>query len=122
MAEHDQRFNSFQEWVNKASSWLTRHPRYKPDGRFFAICFDAKGRQCSNGGDFQRANDEDTFPVRWLWPDQVGELAIASRNVAETLNGGFVRCGICNAQETTTDIDFAPDLYAALGIKQADYE
>jgi hypothetical protein len=72
MAEHQQSFGTFQEWVNKASSWLTRHPRYHPE-RFRAICFDTKGRLCSNGGDMQRAKDEDAFPVRWVWPDQVAE-------------------------------------------------
>lgn len=81
MAEHNQRFDTFTEWVNKASSWLTRHPEY--DGKSFrAICFDDKGRLCQIGRDFMRARDEDAFPVRWLWPDQVGELALAARSEA----------------------------------------
>lgn len=78
MAEHNQCFETFQTWVNKASSWLTRHPRY--DGKKFrAICVDAKGRRCQIGADFMRARDEDAFPVRWLWPDQDGAAALAQR-------------------------------------------
>lgn len=82
MAEHDQRFDSFQQWVDKASSWLTGHPEYndtehsksKPwrGHHFKAICFDAKGRLCRIGLDFQRARDDKAFPVRWIWPDQIG--------------------------------------------------
>ena len=69
MAEHNQQFDSFQQWVNKASSWLTRHPEY--NAQFFqAVCFDTLGRRCFSGKDFMRARDEDTFPIRWWWPDQ----------------------------------------------------
>jgi len=70
MAEHDQTFTSEQQWINKGRSWLTRRgPKVK------AICFDAIGRQVTCGGDFMRATKENTFPVRWIWPDQVAELA-----------------------------------------------
>lgn len=41
-----------------------------------------------------------------------------ARDVAETLNGGFIVCRRCGDQESTTDIDFAPELYAALGMKE----
>lgn len=44
----------------------------------------------------------------------------AAKNVANTLNGGFIRCGICSGQETMTDIDFAYDLYEALNIRPKD--
>lgn len=86
MAEHNQRFDTFEQWVSKASSWLTRHPRYNNTehgdkvgwrGKHFtAMCFDSKGRRVCNGGDFQRARDEDAFPVHWMWPDQLLELAV----------------------------------------------
>ena len=69
MAEHNQQFDSFIQWVNKASSWLTRHPRYHPK-HFRVRCVDAVGRVCQNGADFMRARDEDAFPIRWTWPDQ----------------------------------------------------
>lgn len=77
MAEHDQKFNSVQEWVNKGRSWLTRRQKTDSNGHpyFKAVCFDAKGRLVACGGDFHRATDEDAFPVRWLWPDQIAEIA-----------------------------------------------
>ena len=71
MAEHNQEFRSFEEWCNKASSWLTRRG---PD--IHAICYDRLGRHCTIGRDFMRARDEDAFPVRWLWPDQVASMKI----------------------------------------------
>lgn len=57
----DGEFTSFIQWVNKASSWI---------GFTGAKCFDTLDRPCRNGGDFMRARDEDTFPVRWYWPDR----------------------------------------------------
>lgn len=69
MSEQNQQFDNFTQWVNKASSWLTRHG---PDTR--AICFDAKGRLCTIGKDFMRARDENTFPIWWMWPDQIVNL------------------------------------------------
>lgn len=85
MAEHDQLFASKQEWVNKGQSWLTRHPMW---GDYFkAICFDATGRYVGNGGDFRRAEDEGAFPVRWLWPDQVGQMAILNAELLAALKG-----------------------------------
>jgi hypothetical protein len=74
MAEYNQQFDSFQEWVNKASSWLTRRQRWEGDNVMRAICFDAKGRYCYSGEQFMRARDEKAFPVRWLWPDQIAEI------------------------------------------------
>lgn len=70
MAEHNQQFDTFLEWVNKAPSWLTRR-----GSEIRAICYDTKGRVCRIGGDFMRARDEDAFPVRWVWPDQVAAQA-----------------------------------------------
>lgn len=64
-----QSFSSFQQWVNKASSWLTSHEHYHPE-HFRAICFDSKGRFCRIGRDFMRADVENAFPVYWVWPDQ----------------------------------------------------
>lgn len=90
MSEHNQRFDSFEQWVAKASIRLTRHPHYLNTEHpthvdttgwrgphFTAICFDTAGRICRNGGDMMRARDEGCFPVRWIWPDQVPELVRA---------------------------------------------
>jgi hypothetical protein len=54
-------FTSYQQWVNKAQSWLK-----SPDHRR-AMCVDALGRRCAMGADFMRARDEGTFPVRFFW-------------------------------------------------------
>jgi hypothetical protein len=79
-----QQFKSHQEWVNKASSWLTRHPEYNNTehgeikgwrGKHFtAMCFDSLGRSCHNGADMRRADEEGVFPVWWIWPDQIVDL------------------------------------------------
>lgn len=73
MAEYDQQFDSFTQWVNKASSWLTRHPDYH-ERDFRVVCFDAKGRLCRIGKDFALARDEEAFPIKWIWPDQVAAI------------------------------------------------
>lgn len=65
MSEHDQQFNSFEEWVGKASSWLTRRGK-----NIHAICYDTSGRIINDGAGFMRARDEDCFPVKWIWSDQ----------------------------------------------------
>lgn len=53
----EREFHSFQQWVNKAPTWLTKD----------AICVDAKGRVCRIGRDFMRARDEDAFPVKFFY-------------------------------------------------------
>jgi protein gp37 len=45
-------FHSFQDWVNKARSWVRG-----------GICLDRHGTQLRNGGDFMRARDAGDFPV-----------------------------------------------------------
>jgi hypothetical protein len=87
-----QRFDTFQEWVHHASRWLTNHPEYNNTehgdekgwrgNHYTAICFDAKGRICRNGADFMRARDEDQFPVRWIWPDQIPALVLNLKEAA----------------------------------------
>lgn len=69
MAEHDQRFDSHAQWVNMASRWLTRHPDYH-EQFYRAICFDNIGRICRSGREFRIADEEGTFPIHWVWPDQ----------------------------------------------------
>ena len=76
MAEYNQQFDSFVEWECKARSWLTRRQKTNSSGHPYnrAVCFDMKGRLVQNGGDFMRARDDGSFPVRWLWPDQIAEI------------------------------------------------
>jgi hypothetical protein len=52
----DGEFTTFQEWVNKATSWI---------GGTNPLCADAKNRICTRGADMQRAHDEGAFPVRF---------------------------------------------------------
>ena len=85
IAVEGQSFISHQDWVRRAQYRLTAHPEYlntEHDGpakgwrgaHFTALCFDQQGRRVRNGGDFQRAEDEDAFPIWWVWPDQIAEL------------------------------------------------
>ncbi|RXV64157.1 phage Gp37/Gp68 family protein [Burkholderia stabilis] len=45
-------FDSFQQWVNKASTWVNG-----------GVCLDRSGNVLRNGGDFMRARDAGDFPV-----------------------------------------------------------
>jgi hypothetical protein len=56
--EHDGEFLSFEQWVNKATSWI---------GGTNPLCVDAQERICRSGGDMMRARDEGAFPVRFWW-------------------------------------------------------
>lgn len=55
-------FTTFQDWVNTATRKIAV-------GEFEAkpMCVDTLGRRCHQGGDFMRARDEGTFPVRYFW-------------------------------------------------------
>ena len=76
----DQVFESFRDW---AASGFVRDQFasacFDGTGRR-CLCFDAMGRQCLCGDDMSRARDENTFPVWWVWPDQIPELV---RRIAE---------------------------------------
>lgn len=62
MAESNQKFDDYAEWVDLALVWLTRR---SPNER--AICFD-KNLQIIRGGlQFKKAE----YPVRWIWPTQL---------------------------------------------------
>ncbi|GAA0749663.1 hypothetical protein [Sphingomonas trueperi] len=59
-------FVSHGDWVNFAAKRLT--VATDSNGRdLSAICVDAIGRRCANGRDFDRAEKEGTFPVRYFW-------------------------------------------------------
>jgi hypothetical protein len=72
MAEHDQRFDNFAQWFDEGPSWLGRRGSAET-----AVCLDARNRLCVANADFIRARDQKTFPVRWLWPEDVAALAAA---------------------------------------------
>lgn len=85
VAIQGQSFASKAQWINRASRVLTGHPEYhntEHDGpgkgwrgpHFTALCFDQKGRRCRIGADFMRADEEDAYPIWWVWPDQIAGL------------------------------------------------
>jgi len=53
-------FNSFQEWVNKASSRLGGYNK----NYHVLLCLDKEGYACKMGADMQAAKDNDRFPVK----------------------------------------------------------
>lgn len=69
------KFGSFQQWVNKASTWVQG-----------GICVDADGRELKNGADMQRARDERKFPVTIM--HRVGKKA-AGRLLDGKLHDAF---------------------------------
>lgn len=89
IAVPNQRFDTFDDWVNRAPYALTMHFDYndtehgKTKGwrghHFKALCFDQLGRRCRQGSDFMRARDEGTFPIWYVWPDQIAELLMTGR-------------------------------------------
>lgn len=92
----DQKFSDFGDWVATATRKLAYYERdanlrsvaTTPPDLERAICYDTKGRRCLIGKDFSRAREEGTFPVHYIWPDQIIALALltplmASINVAE---------------------------------------
>lgn len=72
MAEHDQRFDTYVQWRDEASSWLGRRGPQEE-----AVCLDVRHRPCAVEADFARARDEGAFPIRWFWPEDVAALAAA---------------------------------------------
>jgi hypothetical protein len=59
-------FRDFDDWVSFATARLTGTTnQYGVEAP--SICVDALGRRCIMGGDFMRARDEGTFPVRYFW-------------------------------------------------------
>lgn len=76
-----QSFSCEQDWINRATRMLTCHPHYNNaehgdttgwrGPHFTAMSFDQAGNRMRNGGDFKRATAEGTYPVWWIWPDQI---------------------------------------------------
>lgn len=91
-------FVSHGDWVNFASKRLT--VAYDSNGsELKAICVDSLGRRCANGRDFKRAQNEDTFPVRYFWDcepsrtSSTAELLEALEKYGRHLNG----CNVARA-------------------------
>jgi hypothetical protein len=62
-------FKTFDDWVCRASRAIGERicPTDTTGGVIRAICIDAKGRRCQVGGDFMRARDDGSFPVKFFW-------------------------------------------------------
>ncbi|MFS0736973.1 hypothetical protein ABC347_07975 [Sphingomonas sp. 1P06PA] len=58
-------FASHADWVNFATKRLTGTHNGRSEVK--AICVDAFGRRCHDGGDFMRADQDGAFPVRYFW-------------------------------------------------------
>lgn len=53
------RFTSKAEWIAKAKSWFQNTGAKSDD----CICVDARGRICTSGKEFRRADEEQTYPI-----------------------------------------------------------
>ena len=60
-------FISYDDWVNFASKRLTVTSSNVTGALVPAFCVDTLGRRMTCGGDFARARDEKTFPVRYAF-------------------------------------------------------
>lgn len=60
-------FKDINDWIAFASKRLTGVYHPVTDAQIPAICVDALGRRCHCGADFQRADREAAFPVRYFW-------------------------------------------------------
>lgn len=55
-----------------------------------SFVFDTKGRRCLSYKDFQRARDENAFPVWWVWLNQIPELVRRIAELEAKQEGGAV--------------------------------
>jgi len=62
-------FETFGHWVNTASRSIGEDVCPLDDLGHVqrAVCVDSKGRRVQCGANFERARDEDTFPVYYFW-------------------------------------------------------
>lgn len=56
--EADGKWDNQVAWINRATRDI---------GGMNALCVDAANRICCIGGDFQRAQDEGTYPIRYFY-------------------------------------------------------
>ena len=86
-----QYFSSKQDWINNGRYALTGHADHNnteciPAGaksgwqghHFTAMCFDQRGRRCLIGADFQRAEEDGSYPIWWIWPDQIARFTLVA--------------------------------------------
>lgn len=83
MTEHNQQFDTYDEWLSKGELWMRRVGSTERP-----VCFDVKGRICNGTVGFMRARDDSAFPVRWLWPSQIPEIINRAENLATAVAAG----------------------------------
>jgi hypothetical protein len=76
-AEYLCTFTSFDNWVNKASSWIGGFPRNEK-----IICVDKNGNTLPDGKDFMHARDNDLFPVKGYRLIRSSEHVIPSEKIS----------------------------------------
>lgn len=121
MAEHNQQFDSHAQWVNFASTWLTRHSDYHH--KFFrTICFDTLGRRCQYGRQFREAKEQGTFPIRWWWPDQpISELIVSPDASDDEITPNLLRLALVRLKWITSrEEDLQVRKYVMVNIKEAE--
>lgn len=56
-------FDNHQDWINHATSRYSGIGLSKEERKELCISLDSKGRMCRQGGDFIRADKENTYPI-----------------------------------------------------------
>ncbi len=108
-------FDTFDDWVNRASRALSGVTGSVGE-RLPPCRIDAKGRRCHVGLDFQRARDEDAFPVRYFWTFRLQPQAPADRLTDFEI--GYVMA-LCNLTNLHDEPSMASDALLELGKSKA---
>ena len=64
-----QQWDTYEDWERDP---LAYGPRL---GGMIPTCFDVEHRIVRSWMDFQHARQQNAFPVRWLWPEDVAKMA-----------------------------------------------
>lgn len=73
-------FDTFDDWVSHATRALTGF--VDSNGwELKAVCIDATGKRCANGGDFRRAWETGAFPVRYFLDMKPSETHVPTDHV-----------------------------------------
>ena len=92
-AEYITTFNSFSQWVSKASSRIGGFSRSEN-----IICIDSRGNSCNIGKDMQFARDKGRFPVKAYRLirsiEDLENLKKCEKCKAE-IDSAAIRCDIC---------------------------
>jgi hypothetical protein len=116
-----QLFLSHRDWVSWGRDELTAHAEYNDteyhapgalagwQGHHFrAMCFDQMGRRCRSGSDFKRAQDDDAYPIWWVWPDQIADLLMAAYTQSQDEEAQSADTGAQQGQsQPDTEEDFS---------------